>query len=436
MDILRFVNSKDIRKHLKKIGYKFNSLEAAWLIYQCKSATIEEKHAAWEELIETMPDVEIPERINTIPQSSLHTFLKQYMELEDAYLKDFYTVSYHYDERNNTPYVYRIRYCYSDGDYCECPAVFSQFDACRKYIMESEDDLTSIQCVKLQINASVEKFQAKFTPYLDMLSIEPHDLNDEAADDIFYGVFDGLWFDFPTPFKTGDIVWDPANHSYGCCGGPFVLTDLCLEGIEDEQRKEYMRKNADSSDMLAQGYFIDNDTGIYYECMSNYIDLEYYDKELAGTSRTLIALSNFLKGKIDAALYARAYQQIMTEEYLQNCIPKGYLKSGLILAGLKKAEHIKLWLDDLKEAPAGYYRCMSVNGAKKKIIACEREGTVIDVIDCDHDLGIHSNDGGDAIALIDWLAERKTYYPIKLHTMNPVGRKNMELAIERYWNEK
>lgn len=44
MDILRFVNSKDIRKHLETIGYEFNSLETAWLIYQCRDATIDEKH--------------------------------------------------------------------------------------------------------------------------------------------------------------------------------------------------------------------------------------------------------------------------------------------------------------------------------------------------------------------------------------------------------
>ena len=44
MNILRFVNSKDIREHLRNIDYEFNSLEAAWLIYQCRDATIDEKH--------------------------------------------------------------------------------------------------------------------------------------------------------------------------------------------------------------------------------------------------------------------------------------------------------------------------------------------------------------------------------------------------------
>lgn len=57
MDILRFVNSKDIRKHLETIGYEFNSLETAWLIYQCRDATIDEKHKAWTELMEPEDDV-------------------------------------------------------------------------------------------------------------------------------------------------------------------------------------------------------------------------------------------------------------------------------------------------------------------------------------------------------------------------------------------
>lgn len=40
MDVLRFISSKDIREHLESIHYQFNSLEAAWLIYQCKTAAL------------------------------------------------------------------------------------------------------------------------------------------------------------------------------------------------------------------------------------------------------------------------------------------------------------------------------------------------------------------------------------------------------------
>ena len=64
------------------------------------------------------------------------------------------------------------------------------------------------------------------------------------------------------------------------------------------------------------------------------------------------------------------------------------------------------------------------------------EFIVIDEIDCDHDLGEYASDGGDGIKLINWLAERKTYYPVRLHTMNPVGRENMQREIDRYWNAR
>lgn len=89
MNILRFINSKDIREHLRSIRYEFNSLETAWLIYQCHDATIDEKHKAWNELIETMPDCPIEKRLNTVAQDSLHAFLRLYMTLEDKYMNEF-----------------------------------------------------------------------------------------------------------------------------------------------------------------------------------------------------------------------------------------------------------------------------------------------------------------------------------------------------------
>ena len=187
--------------------------------------------------------------------------------------------------------------------------------------------------------------------------------------------------------------------------------------------------------MCAGGFFPDEDGRIYKECMSTYMDLEFYNGELTGSKRTLIALSNFLKGKIDIELFAQAYHQIIIAGYSEKSMPCSYFKSGLILSGLSKPDHIKIWLDDVRKAPDGYCHCHSVNEAIKKIIECEEELAVIDEINCDHDLGEYASDGGDGIKLIDWLVERKTYYPVKLHTMNPVGRENMQREIDRYWNE-
>ena len=95
---------------------------------------------------------------------------------------------------------------------------------------------------------------------------------------------------------------------------------------------------------------------------------------------------------------------------------------------------MKIWLDDIRPAPSGYALAHSVNEAIDYILSAESEGEEIEVIDCDHDLGDYAIDGGDGIKLIDWLVERGTYYPISLHTANPVGKENMLRTIRRYWH--
>ena len=336
MNILRFINSKDIREHLRKLDYQFNSLETAWLIYECRHITIEEKHKAWEELIGTMPDCSIPERLNTVPQESLHTFLNTYMELEDKYIKQFFEDNHGDTYADNRPYVYQFLYKYKDGSVYEFPTVFSTLLALHETIMEPDEDVIEIHCRKMKIDDLSWEAQSRaiMTPGLDFLEIEPHGLEKEE-DDIFYGVFEGLWFDFPTPFEKGDIVWNPHMPDPDrLCGGPLVLTGICLEGIS-EQYRDKVSRTGDVTDMRYDGWFTAENGGVYAECHWNYMDLEYFDKELAGTSGVLIPLSNYLKGQIDEGLYARAFHQILSEEYVKRCMPGDITEEGLRLAGLK-----------------------------------------------------------------------------------------------------
>ena len=94
---------------------------------------------------------------------------------------------------------------------------------------------------------------------------------------------------------------------------------------------------------------------------------------------------------------------------------------------------MKIWVDDIRPIPEGYVGTKSVNETIQLIIEAENKGTIIELIDLDHDLGRYAADGGDAIKILDFLAERETYYPIRIHTANPVGRANMERMIQRYW---
>ena len=97
---------------------------------------------------------------------------------------------------------------------------------------------------------------------------------------------------------------------------------------------------------------------------------------------------------------------------------------------------MRLWIDGVRPAPDEYKLAASVNNAKYFIEWAERDGVPIDLIDIDHDAGIYASDGGDYIKLLDWLEETGRNYPIRIHSMNPVGIANMRRIIQRNgWKE-
>ena len=60
----------------------------------------------------------------------------------------------------------------------------------------------------------------------------------------------------------------------------------------------------------------------------------------------------------------------------------------------------------------------------------------IDVIDLDYDSGDYEKDGGPYIKLLDWLEETERNYPIRIHSMNPVGVENIRRIVRRNgWTE-
>jgi len=94
---------------------------------------------------------------------------------------------------------------------------------------------------------------------------------------------------------------------------------------------------------------------------------------------------------------------------------------------------VKIWVDDIRPVPKGFEGTKSVDETIALIEEIEVEGGEVELLDLDHDLGDYAQFGGDAIKILDYLAERETYYPIAIHTANPVGRANMERMINRFW---
>lgn len=111
---------------------------------------------------------------------------------------------------------------------------------------------------------------------------------------------------------------------------------------------------------------------------------------------------------------------------------------------------MKLWVDDVRPAPDGYFWCNSVNEAKRAIEdsennpwyerwengVCVERWQGFELIDIDHDAGDFAPEGGDYIKLLDWLEETGRNYPIRIHSQNVVGRMNMRAIIQRNgWTE-
>lgn len=92
---------------------------------------------------------------------------------------------------------------------------------------------------------------------------------------------------------------------------------------------------------------------------------------------------------------------------------------------------MKLWIDDVRPAPIGYVWAKTVDCARVKILVAEENKFPIDIIDIDHDAGVFVECGGDYIKLLDWLEETGRNYPIRIHSMNPVGVQNMRAIIQR-----
>ena len=339
MDITQFINSYDIRDYLKKIGYEFSSLEAAWLICNCMGITLEKRHAAWRELIRAMPDMKIEKRLNTREWSSLHDYLENRMVYEKRLYEAFltkeegavYSCSVWLNASKNLEN-------YGIDDYGD--DLYSSYVKCKKFVNETYHDeegkarfglIYKVRVYKKFIDDDVKEIVADFNAQWELMTIWQ---NGTVLDDICADLddLDGLWFSFPTPFKKGDIVINAHPYVWQYGEGPFVLDRI---PPNDAEYIEQHQNDADSSDMIATGFFQEADGSIYGEVMHNYMNLEYYRGDMSGIRRILKALSNFMKEEIDIGLYSKAYHAILMEEYAKSVVPHDYTDEGMRLAGLK-----------------------------------------------------------------------------------------------------
>lgn len=344
--ISEFVNSKDVRKYLQDIGYEFSTPQAAWLVHQCQRLTMEERHKAWREIIRDMPDCAMEERLNLKRIDSFHAFLRDYMEMGKRNVQEFvsgnhcvYSTEYHEmcSKRGERDELWW------DGD-----GFFTSYQACMDSVrreLTEETDIDRIRILKYGLDSSAHEMCQRegllLNSNLEILNVSPRCKNKDEQ--VLAWAFDGMCFDFPTPFWRGDILVDCT--AYGSPRYvPFVLSRIATWNSEemlssgfgesdcpDTRGWEYFDKVVE--ERLKAGDFTDGGVIGTAVCESDEslerdlhiggltlpTDLEYYRGPLKGAERQLKVLSYYEKGELDEAGLVNLCCAIRMEDIGRRC---------------------------------------------------------------------------------------------------------------------
>ena len=181
---------RETQEHWKKTDYTPSAVEIVWLIKQDKSLTLKEKHKAWTEIITIMPDCAFDSHgvYDEANVDSVHTFLSEYMALENRLLERFYK------KESNAVYTYKF---WSDEEMDwvgENGALYADFEEAKAEFMDDADlDPTFAQFSKRYIGTEDKRIHIRMRPDGAIMSIaEDRFICDEQEHNLFYDVFFGM----------------------------------------------------------------------------------------------------------------------------------------------------------------------------------------------------------------------------------------------------
>ena len=319
MNYYRFLDSRDIRNHLEEMEYPLSTPEAAYMVWQCRGATLEEKFAAWEEIIQTMPDCAMEERLNMAAIPSFHGFLREYMETSRKLLKLLQTsdlpCAYQWvyrEERNPNGYDRFHGGSYETYETC----VKAAMDVIKSQQWMPENIPLSLEIVKAGPgNDSIHAFLNREGVPLSVGCCGG--ILSQREQEVLWA-FSGMWFDFPTPFQRGDILIQkapPYLHVQRPCDSLrryFVLESLApwdnsqmaergfspgeLSGCEYDRIVKRLRDHGDYTDMSFLACFLEGGN-LVWDNRSWYLSLERHTGPLPENQRLLGSVSDTIQGR-------------------------------------------------------------------------------------------------------------------------------------------
>ena len=283
MDIYNFINSKDIYRYLRSINYEFSPLECAWLIWQSRRATVNDRHEAWSEIINTMPDCEIPNY-----KDSLHTFLRNLISVEKNAIQRFF------EKTEDSIYTGSVTTIDGAGGFDT--TAFLLLEDCisnLNNLMDSDVLYYNITKSKLEDGA----YQDNIIVHLDAKSNAAY-----IRLDNFENVFEKVSLKFPLPFKKGDILKRTSVGIPGLYLPDYTEKLVYLYYADDE----WSERDGGYDEMTVTGYFWRYDRLSLDSCAC-YMDYEIADAVDEIEDSLLVLTSSFLKKRMNPVKYAENY---------------------------------------------------------------------------------------------------------------------------------
>lgn len=257
-DLLSYINVPYIRNYYSDIEYVFSTLQAAYIVDHAAGITMQKRFDAWNAITDTLSDEKLPPLAAVTGEKTIFEFLKAYMKGFNEDIKDFCSF--------NPEYVY-VTSC--------GPGVFTTIEKAMKYGDDRRTDELTIWKMKPDERPVGE---VRYNCENNLVWIYLNDGKIPTMRETFWN----MWFDFPTPYKAGDLIWIPGMKE----------TMFVVKGkpeLTEEERAEYQRLG-DTTDMCLEGWLVYEDTELGDVITTSLPHLEYspYTKELSDAEKAKV----------------------------------------------------------------------------------------------------------------------------------------------------
>ena len=288
MDIYRFIDSKDVREHLKTIGWQPDAVQAAQLVLKNDTVPLYEKLEALRQITETLPDVllDLPSFVEN--GETLHECLSAYVQDEEELLASF-------GDENNATFL--CKGFKDDGCFYYRAAACTSLNLCINKVLNGiPNNRRSSGHFDVSKFYTNERIACSVTFNADRQPISRTGVPNRKLDEIKDLLREPLTL--PHPFRRFDLVWLPREKDeyYMICKTPILLDRLPDPAATTA-----------AGNQSASGYFLMGGS-LDYETSLPITELEYLPAgESVQEAEMLLRLRYYLSGTIPFCSFANGF---------------------------------------------------------------------------------------------------------------------------------